>query len=62
MRKESPQHVRKARHYKWIKKMSAEITMQTIDQTEDLLKELNYPLQNSKEQLPVWKSRKTIES
>lgn len=62
MREESPQHVRKARYYKWINEMPVEITMQMIDLTEDILKELNYPLQNNEEQLPVWKPRKKIKS
>lgn len=62
MREESPQHVRKARHYKWINEMPGEITMQMIDLTEDILKELDYPLQNNEEQLPVWKPREKLKA
>lgn len=62
MREESPRHVRKARHYKWINEMPAGITMQMIGLTEDILKELGYPLKNNEKQLPGWKPRNKIEA
>ncbi len=59
MRKESPQHVRKARHFKWMNKMPGDIRLQMINLTEDLLTELGYPLQDNEKRLPDWKPRKS---
>lgn len=53
MRKSSPQHVRKARHYKWQQNMPQDIIRQITTETEDILQELNYPLETG-QSLPEW--------
>lgn len=52
LREESPQHVRKARHYKWIDNMPEEITEEMDSVTESLLQRLGYPLTKSEDKLP----------
>lgn len=62
MRKESPQHVRKASHYKWIENMPAEITARITAVTKPVLKELGYPLDREKTHLPEWNHRESAGS
>lgn len=57
MRKESPQHVRKAIHYKWKDTMTSSFFYKITSETEDLLGELGYPLEKEKTNLPEWKPR-----
>jgi aryl sulfotransferase len=58
MRRQSPQHVRKADHYKWMDEMPEDIIKQMNTITGDLLHELGYPIERAGEQLPAWKQRK----
>lgn len=55
MQKQSPQHVRKARHYKWMDSMPENLTAEITAMTEDLLNELKYPENCLEEKLPEWK-------
>lgn len=59
MREESPQHVRKARHYKWVDNMSPEHVTKINEIAGDLLRELEYPLKSEHvdEKLPAWDNR-----
>src|SRR5690625_789067 len=55
MQKQSPQHVRKSRHYKWKDNLTAPGTAQINTITRDLLTRLKYPIEHTEEQLPEWK-------
>lgn len=57
MKQRSPQHVRKARHYKWKENMPNTITKQITSITKDLLHKLNYPIIPTNQQLPAWEGR-----
>lgn len=61
MREESPQHVRKARHYKWRDNLPEELTAQMNSIAGELLNKLNYPMksESAEGKLPEWKQRKT---
>lgn len=55
MRKQSPQHVRKARYYKWKKDMPpADLTDQITAETKPILTELGYPIDKTEKTLPEW--------
>lgn len=58
LREESPQHVRKARHYKWMDNMSKEMIARINAITEDLLDELGYPIVKNEDEYPEWEQRK----
>lgn len=55
LREESPQHVRKARHYKWINNMSQEIIEEIVSETHNLMKRLGYPITKTEKKLPSLK-------
>lgn len=57
MRKESPHHVRKARHYKWMENMPPNITRLITTETKDVLLELGYPVNHTDVNLPGWEPR-----
>lgn len=57
MQEQSPQHVRKARHYKWTDSMPEKLKAKITAITEDLLNELKYPVKSKGEKLPEWKQR-----
>lgn len=54
MRKQSPQHVRKARYYKWMKEMPSDLTDQITAETKPILTDLGYPIDKTEKTLPGW--------